>query len=79
MATSEERPVIAKRINVEDVEQLRMWINNVALWIQSANEQGLDLKGNVVNGEIFLNDLPTNGSGTTDTLWNDSGTIKIVL
>jgi len=77
MAASLERPSIPKTIS-DDPEDLKAWIYEVARWIELANAQGFDLKGNVVEGEIFLNDLPVVGTGTSGTLWNDANTIKIV-
>lgn len=77
MADSLERPSIPKNIG-DGPQELKDWIYKVGLWMELANAQGFDLKGNVVDGEIFLNDLPVVGTGTSGTLWNDSNTIKIV-
>lgn len=66
-------------IDAENLQPLRDWIFLVSKELEKRTLQSVDKKMNVVGGEIFVNDLPTSGSGTTGTLWNDSGTVKIVL
>jgi len=80
VADSFEKRVVAKRITLdpENLQPLADWIFNVATELEKTALQGFDLKGRVVDGEVFIDDLPVVGTGTSGSLWNDSGTLKIV-
>ena len=77
MANSFEIKVFPKTIS-DDPQDLKDWIYRVAIEQEKRATQSVDLKMNVVDDEIFVNDLPVVGTGSSGTLWNDSGTLKIV-
>lgn len=84
MAISFELKTVSKRIGsdpdemVKNPQLLADWVYLVAIELEKRATQSVDIKMNVVDGEIFVNDLPVVGTGTSGTLWNDSGTLKIV-
>lgn len=69
---------VANSVDLNNEQDLAAWIFSVAKELEKRTLQGADLKIRVVDGEVFIDDLPVVGTGTSGSLWNDSGTLKIV-
>lgn len=77
MAASFEIKVFAKTIS-DDPQELKDWIYIVAIEQEKRATQSVDLLGNVVDGNLFLN-LPTSDPGVQGATYLDAGVVKVSL
>lgn len=84
MADSFELKTVAKKLGsdpdemVENPQLLADWIFAVAIELEKRSTQSVDLLGNVVDGNLFLN-LPTSDPGVVGATYVDAGVVKVSL
>lgn len=77
MADSFEIKTFAKTIG-DDPQELKDWIYRVAVEQEKLATRSVNLLGNVVDGNLFVN-LPTSDPGEVGAWYIDAGVVKVSL